>query len=63
MDVFDFRATRMVNTEGVFEVFKDGDGDLDGLFARLKNITVSETHTQWDIVFFRDLYQALYGAS
>lgn len=51
MDVFEFRATRVVNTEGVFEPFKEGDGDLGGLFMRLKNLTISETHTQWDIAF------------
>lgn len=51
MDIFEFRATRVINTEGVFEIFKDGDGDLGGLFTRLKNLTVSETHTQWEIAF------------
>ena len=51
MDIFEFRATRVVNTEGVFETFKEGDNDLGGLFMRLKNLTIAELHTQWDIVF------------
>lgn len=37
MDIFEFRATRVVNTDGVFETFKEGDGDLGGLFTGLKN--------------------------
>lgn len=41
----------MVNIDGVFETFKEGDGDLGGVFMRLKNLTVSEIHTQWDIAF------------
>lgn len=51
MDIFECRATRVVNTEGGFKTYKDDEGDLGGLFMRLKNLTVSETHTQWDIAF------------
>lgn len=51
MDIFEYRASRVVNTEGVFKVYKEDEGDLSGLFTRLKNLTVSETHTQWDIAY------------
>ena len=51
MDIFTFRATQVVNSEGVFETFKEGDNDLGGLFMRLKNVTIAELHTQWDVVF------------
>lgn len=51
MDVFEYRASRVVNTEGVFETFKESDRDLSGLFVRLKNLTISEIHTQWDVTF------------
>lgn len=51
MGIFEFRATRVVNTDGVFEPFKNGDSDIGGLFVRLKNLVVSEIHTQWDIAF------------
>lgn len=51
MDIFDYRPTRVVNTDGVFEVFKEDEGDLSGLFRRLKNLTVSETHTQWEHIW------------
>lgn len=43
MDVF---------TEGIFIISKGDDSDLGGLFMRLKNLTVSEIHAQWDIAFF-----------
>lgn len=51
MDVFEYRATRVVDTEGVFEIYKEDEGDLSGMFLRLKNLTVSEIHTQWDIAY------------
>lgn len=51
MDIFEYRATRVVNTNGVFEVYKEEEGDLGGLFMRLKNLTVSEMRTQWDIAY------------
>lgn len=51
MDIFDFQAQKVVNTEGVFEVYKEDENDLGGLFVRLKNLMISETHTQWDIVY------------
>lgn len=40
MDVFEYRPTRTVNTEGVFTVM-GSDTEIGGLFLRL----------QWDIVF------------
>lgn len=51
MDIFEYRASRAVNTDGVFEVFSNSDNDLSGLFMRLKNLLISEIHTQWDIAF------------
>lgn len=51
MDIFDFRAQKVVNTDGVFEVYKEDENDLGGLFMRLKNLMISETHTQWDIAY------------
>lgn len=51
MDIFEYRATKVVNIEGVFEAFKGDEGDLGGLFMRLKNLTISELHTQWDIAY------------
>lgn len=50
MDIFDYRASRVVNTEGVF-VATSTDTEIGGLFLRLKNIMVSELHLQWDLVF------------
>lgn len=50
MDVFDYRASRVVNTEGVF-VATSNDSEIGGLFLRLKNVMVSELHLQWDLAF------------
>ena len=50
MDVFDYRTSRTLNTEGVFTVLKT-DSETGGLFMRLKNIMTSELHLQWDIAF------------
>ena len=49
MDVFDYRAAKKVNTDGVFQMYQEGD--LSGLFVRLKNLTIAEIHTQWDVAF------------
>ncbi|XP_040192018.1 vomeronasal type-2 receptor 26-like [Rana temporaria] len=51
MDIFEFRAKKLLNTEGVFESYKEDEGDLNGLFTRLKNVLVSENHTKWDIAY------------
>lgn len=51
MDVFEYRASKTVNTDGVCETYNITEGDLGGLFVRLKNVIISETHTQWDIAF------------
>lgn len=50
MDVFDYRASRTVNTDGVF-VVTSNNTEIGGLFMRLKNIMTSELHLQWDMVF------------
>lgn len=50
MDIFDYRASRVVNTEGVF-VATSNDTEIGGLFMRLKNVMVSELHLQWDLAF------------
>lgn len=50
MDVFDYRASRVFNTEGVF-VATSSDTEIGGLFMRLKNVMVSELHLQWDLAF------------
>lgn len=41
----------MVKKDGVSEINGEPEGDLGGLFMRLKNLMVSEIHTQWDIAF------------
>lgn len=41
----------MLNTEGVFESYKEDESDLGGLFTRLKNLLISENHTKWDIAY------------
>lgn len=52
MDIFEFRAKRVVDTEGVFDSNPMAIGsDVSGLFIRLKNLMISEVHTQWDIAF------------
>lgn len=51
MDIFEFRATNMVNVEGVFEAYTNDESDLGGIFMRLKNLMVSENHTKWDIAY------------
>lgn len=57
MDVFEYRSTRTIVKDGVFEVNNEPDSDLGGLFMRLKNLMVAEMHTQWDIAFL-DQYVA-----
>lgn len=51
MDIFEFQANKVVNIEGVIEAYKDDENDLGGIFMRLKNLMVSETHTKWDIAY------------
>lgn len=51
MDVFEYRASRTVNTEGVF-LSTGNNTEIGGLFLRLKNVMTSELHLQWDIAFF-----------
>lgn len=51
MDIFDYRASKKVNTNGVFEPYKEEEGDLSGLFTMLKNLTISETNTKWDVAY------------
>lgn len=52
MDIFEFRAKRVVDTSGVFDSTPMAlDSGISGLFTRLKNLTTSEMHTQWDIAF------------
>lgn len=51
MDIFEHKAARVVNTDGVFDISTAIEGELGGLFMRLKNLTTSEIHTQWDIAF------------
>lgn len=52
MDVYDYRTSRSVNSEGVF-VILSGDSKVGGLFMRLKNLMVSELHLEWDIAFLK----------
>lgn len=51
MDVFEYRSSRTVNKNGVFKAKGELEGDLGGLFMRLKNLMISEIHTQRDIAF------------
>lgn len=52
MDIFEFRAQRVVDTTGVFDSNPTSvDSGTSGLFIRLKNLTISELHTQWDIAY------------
>lgn len=41
----------MVNIDGMFELYKEEEGDLGETFMRLKNLMVSETHTKWAIAY------------
>lgn len=50
MDIFDYRASRTVNLDGVFSV-TGNDTELGGLFRRLKNIKTFELHILWDLAF------------
>lgn len=50
MDVFEYRITRSIITEGVF-VALNTNTEMGGLFMRLKNLMVSEIHLLWDIAF------------
>lgn len=50
MHVFNYRASRTVNLDGVFSV-TGNDTELGGLFLRLKNIMTSELHILWDLAF------------
>lgn len=51
MDVFEYRSSRVIKKDGVFEINGELEGDLGGLFIRLKNLLISEIHTLWDIAF------------
>lgn len=51
MDVFEYRSSRTESKTGVFETISEPEGDLGGLFIRLKNLMISEIHTQWDVAF------------
>lgn len=52
MDVFDYRASHKVNTEGVFTA-TGNEMEIGGLFLRLKNVMTTELHLQWDLVFLQ----------
>lgn len=52
MDVFVYRASHKVNTEGVF-VATGSDTEIGGLFLRMKNGMTTELHLQWDLVFLQ----------
>lgn len=52
MDVFDYRASHKVNTEGVF-IATGNEMEIGGLFLRLKNVMTTELHLQWDLVFLQ----------
>lgn len=51
MDVFDYRSSRVIAKDGIFEIGDAPVSDISGMFMRLKNLMVSEIHTQWDILF------------
>lgn len=51
MDIFEFSATKVVKLDGVFESFKDEEGDLGGIFTRLNKLMISENHIKWDIAY------------
>lgn len=51
MVIFEYRASKVVNTNWVFQMYSDKDSDLGGMFTRLKNLTMSEIHTQWNVAF------------
>lgn len=50
MDVFEYRTSRSLNTDGVF-INTNPDSEMSGMFIRLKNLMVSEIHLQWDKAF------------
>ena len=50
MDVFDYRSSRSLNTEGIFTV-TGTSVEISGVFMRLKNLMTTEIHLQWDIAF------------
>lgn len=50
MDVFEYRTSRSLNTEGMF-TNTNPNTEIGGLFIRLKNLMVSELHLQWDTAF------------
>lgn len=52
MDIFDYRASHRVNTEGVF-VASGSDTEIGGLFLRLKNVMTTELHLRWDLAFLQ----------
>lgn len=45
MDIFEFRASKVVNVEGVFEAYKEDENELGGIFM------IYENHTKWDIAY------------
>lgn len=50
MDIFDYRTTRSVKTDGVFTSVGQ-DTEMSGMFLRLKNLMTIEIHLQWDTAF------------
>lgn len=50
MDIFEYRTTRSITTEGVFVVVNINT-EVGGLFMRLENLMISEIHLLWDIAF------------
>lgn len=54
MDIFDYRSQTVTNTEGVFDGRDDPRDDLGGCFLKLKNLTITEVHTRWDIAYLEE---------
>lgn len=51
MDIFDFRSQHNINTDGVFDGNVEQSDDINGLFLRLKNLLVSDLHTNCDVAY------------
>lgn len=56
MDVFEYRSQLVIDGN------EDPRDDLSGCFLRLKNLTISEVHTTWDIAYLRGTCKRKYGA-
>lgn len=56
--IFEYRSQLVTNTVGVFDGNDDPRDDLIGCFLRLKNLTITETHTRWDIAYLEEYVKA-----